>query len=77
MGKPTGAEAGPTNFSLVFNSLLGACVLFFQIGRTLSGVEHAVNQGKKVHIDWTSLEAACENHAPDARSYLDRSVGVA
>jgi len=34
-----------------------------------------VNQGKKVHIDWTSLEAAFENHAPDARCYLDRSVG--
>ncbi len=30
---------------------------------------------QKVSIDWTSLEAAFENHSPDARSYLDRTSG--
>lgn len=28
-----------------------------------------------IHIDWTALEAAFENHAPDVKIYLDRSTG--
>jgi hypothetical protein len=28
-----------------------------------------------IHIDWTGLEQAFENHAPDVRSYLDRESG--
>lgn len=28
-----------------------------------------------IHIDWTALEAAFENHAPDVKSYLDRQTG--
>jgi hypothetical protein len=28
-----------------------------------------------IQIDWTGLEAAFENHAPDVRAYLDRGTG--
>jgi hypothetical protein len=28
-----------------------------------------------IHIDWSTLEQAFENHAPDVRSYLDRRSG--
>lgn len=28
-----------------------------------------------IQIDWTGLEAAFENHAPDVRAYLDRETG--
>jgi hypothetical protein len=28
-----------------------------------------------IHIDWTALEAAFENHAPDVKTYLDRTTG--
>jgi hypothetical protein len=28
-----------------------------------------------IQIDWTALEAAFENHAPEVRSYLDRKSG--
>lgn len=34
-----------------------------------------MNGPTKVQVDWTSLEAAFENHAPDARSYLDKTTG--
>ena len=34
-----------------------------------------MNASPKVRMDWTSLEAAFENHSPDAHSYVDRTTG--
>ncbi|MEW5851946.1 MAG: UPF0158 family protein [Myxococcota bacterium] len=34
-----------------------------------------MSENRKIRVDWMSLEAAFENHSPDARSYLDRTTG--